>query len=98
MGRELVPSKLYKPNGAHEVARRVRQMAPRLAELEKLREYWRQQELPKHLIISTGQQISGLEMMQHERLGRFVDSHPQHFVYYANQDVAEYTGPDAVIP
>jgi hypothetical protein len=57
-----------------------------------------QQELPEHLTISTGQQITGLQMLQYERLSKFVDANPRCFVYYPNMDVAEYTGPDAVIP
>ena len=55
-------------------------------------------DLPKHLTISAGQAISGLQMMEYERLAEFVDSNPKHFVYYPTMDAAVYTGPDAVIP
>ena len=55
-------------------------------------------DLPKHLTISAGQAISGLQMMQYERLGQFVDSHPRDFVYHPTIDAAVYTGPDTMIP
>jgi hypothetical protein len=57
-----------------------------------------QLELPKHLTISAGQAISGLQMMEYERLAQFVDSNPKHFVYYPTMDAAVYTGPDTIIP
>ncbi len=74
-------------------------LSRQIEERKKYDEYIKEHyEMPKNMPITTGTRISGLDMMQHPRLEKFVDDNKQHFVYYANMDVAEYTGPDTVIP
>ncbi len=70
-----------------------------IEERKKYDEYIKEHyEMPANMPIPKGTRISGLDMMQHPKLAKFVDNNPGKFVYYANMDVAEYIGPDTVIP
>ncbi len=74
-------------------------LSRQIEERKKYDEYIKEHyEMPANMSIPTGTRISGLDMMQHPRLAKFVDDNPGKFVYYANMDVAEYVGPDTVIP
>lgn len=55
-------------------------------------------DLPADLTISKGDEISGLEFLQHPRLASFYRDNPASFAYACNRDAAIYNGPDMVIP